>query len=50
MMPHRKNRAKTVDLAVSENEVSQEFAEELADGGERDVLIKKQQKNNQKRK
>ena len=43
-MPHRKKRGRPLELVLGNNEVSQEFAEELADGGERNVVIEKQQK------
>ncbi|WP_179295481.1 hypothetical protein [Bacillus sp. FJAT-45350] len=48
-MPHHKRRGKPVELALGENEVSKEFAEELADGGERNVAIEKQQGKSRKK-
>ncbi|WP_247747316.1 hypothetical protein [Alkalihalobacillus sp. BA299] len=45
-MPHKKHRGQPLDLALSENEVSQEFAEELADGGERNIAVEKQKNRN----
>lgn len=48
-MPHNKNRGKPLDLVLDEKEVSHGFAEELADGGERDIAIKKQQKRENKK-
>ncbi|OLO25637.1 hypothetical protein BTR23_24360 [Alkalihalophilus pseudofirmus] len=41
-MPHKKHRGKPLKLALSENEVSHEFAEELADSGERNIAVEKQ--------
>ncbi|MDE5414481.1 MULTISPECIES: hypothetical protein [Alkalihalobacterium] len=46
-MPHRKHRGRPLDLVLSDDVVDHEFAEELADGGERNIAVENQQKNRQ---
>ncbi|WP_216829647.1 hypothetical protein [Alkalihalobacterium elongatum] len=45
-MPHRKHRGRPLDLVLSDDVVDHEFAEELADGGERNIAVEKQKNRN----